>query len=102
MTAQVQAGSLFSGARGVWVFGNAGISARENFKMRNGAIQSSGGPRGCSQEIDGLRYHRQKKKRAWSRACSQCGCTVRAVYLGKDMLPARHSRLLLGPARLGT
>lgn len=62
MTAQVQAGSLFSGARGVWVFGNAGISARENFKMRNGAIQSSGGPRGCSQEIDGLRYHRQKRR----------------------------------------
>lgn len=29
---EVQAGSLFSGAGGVWVFGNAGISARENFE----------------------------------------------------------------------
>lgn len=28
----VQAGSLFSVAGGVWVFGNGGISARENFK----------------------------------------------------------------------
>lgn len=31
--------------------------------MRNGAIQSSGGPRDCSQEIDGLRCHRQRRER---------------------------------------
>lgn len=48
----VQAGSLFPVAGGVWVFGNAGNSERENFKKGNGAMQRSGGPRNCSQEID--------------------------------------------------
>lgn len=53
MTAQcTRAGSLFSVAGGVWVFGNAGNSERENFKKGNGAMQRSGGPRNCSQEID--------------------------------------------------
>ena len=32
MTTQCRQGSLFSGAGGVWVSGNAGISARENFR----------------------------------------------------------------------
>lgn len=40
----VQAGSLFSVAGGVWLFGNAGIPERENFKKETVQCRGPVGP----------------------------------------------------------